>query len=44
MTYDKPELTVLGDATDLIKGVHAKAFQLETAGNNCLPADCEFDN
>ena len=44
MTYQKPEITVLGEASDVVLGIRQKATQFESVGKNLLPSDCEFDD
>jgi len=43
MTYHKPEVTVLGDACQAIKGATSKAGNGEQ-GLLQTPADCELDD
>ena len=45
MTYEKPEIAVLGDANLLIKGGSSKANQGESGTSNpIVPLDCELDD
>ena len=43
MTYEKPEISVLGDAVDLIKGNRNGSLE-QPAGDGQGAADCEFDD
>ena len=45
MTYEKPEIAVLGDANMLIKGGSSKSsFGESGTSNPVIPLDCELDD
>lgn len=46
MTYEKPEITVIGDAADALLGSIPKqmAPMEPPGGGNEYPLDCEFDD
>lgn len=42
MTYKKPEIVVLGDATDLIQSIKGQGSELVSPQDMKDPEDCEF--
>ena len=45
MNYEKPEITVIGDASHVILGAIPKVRNLEPGGTTHRdPLDCEFDD